>query len=89
MVITEKVVPTIAPRFQCAQKDGAKANIWEMGRVVHEDIAAIPLSESERNEKTVIAVIVLDLSKVRLLYSVIQLKTIIGAISIHCLYKNI
>ena len=59
----EKAIPTVTPNFHFAQKDDIKANIWEMGQIVHEHIAAIPLKE--KDEKMVIAIIVLDLSKVR------------------------
>jgi hypothetical protein len=60
--VEEKPTPTVAPDFRFAHKDDVKVNIWEMGQVVHEDIAAIPFME--KDEKRIIVVIVLDLSKV-------------------------
>lgn len=57
----EKIKPTIAPRFHFAQKDNVKTNIWEMGHIVNENIAAIPFME--KDDKRSIVMIVLDLSK--------------------------
>ena len=66
----EKPTPTIAPRFRFAQKDNVKANIWEMGHIVHENIAAIPFKE--KDERRSIVMIVLDLSKVGTKYFHVQ-----------------
>ena len=53
----------MAPAFRYAhQKDKIKVNIWEMGHVVNEDIAAIPFMD--KDQKRFVIVIVLDLSKV-------------------------
>ena len=59
----EKASPTITPSFDFAVKDDIKANIWEMGQVVHKGIAAIPMNMKGSNGKVII-LIVLDLSKV-------------------------
>ena len=60
----EKAIPTLAPKFHFAQKDNMEVNIWEMGQIVHKDIAAIPFNHYNKDDIMVTVVIVLDLSKV-------------------------